>query len=430
MSPRPSASPEPSSRASPTTPDDARRRAPGYPLSDLREALVDMIEREALTQREDPIQRGGGLRAAALYPDRALRDLALNALTSAYVLERQELVRTLLAWGGEAGLLGLKELAVDKSVSVRQAALEALGALGGAEDLLKSYALDGPDEGTAESAARAWLRSAGARVSAVALELLSSSYEEARAVGVEALVSGGAASCAPLAGALLSGVGHGASVEGALRALWGVCEGPLFDEAARRDGEGRARLFGALQRWGERGSRARDFTAQALTVPGPEGLRAAAAQAQAALAPAERLRPLRPLLTSPSVIERCAALSALCAPVVGEGAEPRPVEGEARALCLERVSAEVRAHLPTPARDREALTCALRALSELRGGELDELLAEAYGAWSSSIAYGDLRLALTRAAASPAPTRLSTLMEAMLDSDPRVKAEAERALRR
>lgn len=36
----------------PTTPDDARRRAPGYPLSDLREALVDMIEREALTQRE------------------------------------------------------------------------------------------------------------------------------------------------------------------------------------------------------------------------------------------------------------------------------------------------------------------------------------------------------------------------------------------
>jgi len=36
----------------PATPDDARRRAPGQPLSALREALVDLIEREGLSQAE------------------------------------------------------------------------------------------------------------------------------------------------------------------------------------------------------------------------------------------------------------------------------------------------------------------------------------------------------------------------------------------
>ena len=420
-------------------------KSAGQERGELLAALVRLdpqgtrpLVEEALTQREDPTRRAAGLRAAALYDDGALRALALNALTSPYVMERLELVRTLSAWGGEQGLLGLKELALDKSVSVRRGALEALGALGGADDLLRSYAVEGPDEGTAESAARAWLRAAGARAPDVALALLSASYEEARAVGSAALVAAGAGACASLSGALLRGEGHEGAVEGALRALWAECEGPLFDLAARGRGEGgvdegggdegRARLLGALRRWGERGARARALTETLLSAEGPEALRAAAAAAAAPLAPPERLRLLRPLLSSPSEQERCAALRALCAPV---GEERAPVGGEAREECLARARAEIRAHLPEPAPRREALACALEVLPWLRGGELDDLLAEAYSSWRVSIAYGQLRLALTHAAAaSPAPTRLNTLMEAMLDPDPRVKEEAERALRR
>ncbi len=76
----------------PTNPDDARRRSPGLPLSELREALVDMIEREALSQREgdrlSPLFKVIGSegvsdrleRLAQESPSASTRDYALAAL--------------------------------------------------------------------------------------------------------------------------------------------------------------------------------------------------------------------------------------------------------------------------------------------------------------------------------------------------------------
>jgi|GEM_PF-1819122 len=391
---------------------------------------------EALAQREDMTWRSDALRALGVATPGTLKVTALKSMLSPYVYERRALTETLIEWGRAEGEVGLRDLAIDKSVSVRRAAIQGLGKIGGAQDLLKSYALDGPDEGTSQVSARAWLASVREAVSEqrvqVGLQLLTASFSETRSIGVSALLKEGPATCGVVSEATLAQRGAEEALDALNQALWPHCTDHLLNRGVVGTDDLKLTLLRALTRWGTSGPKVSRFIGQHLADPNAE-LRSAVAGASDQVDPSHvRVKRLDQLRRDPEVSVRCAALDALIKTPPDDPREPpaSALPAHLRVDLYQQLSAELKANIPTPKRDSAWLTCSLSAIERLKVADFDPLLIKAYHAWRQSIAYGLHRRKLVSAAAqSPGPARLEVLMEGMLDPDPKVKALAERALR-
>jgi len=406
-------------------------------LVEIDEAKALKLISAALKQREDMTLRTDALLALRVAQPGALKTLVIKSMLSPYVYERKALAQLLTSWGKEEGEAGLRELALDKSVSVRRMALEGLSEVGGGLELLRSYALDALDEGTAMVSARAWVdseregRGQQAERIKIELALLGSNFREARTIGVKRLIQEGEAACAPLTEATFAERGEREALDQANLGLWSSCQGHLLNQALSGSPHDKVTLFEGVARWGVQSPKLSRLIGQQLKHPSAEvrvALAHATSRADEAPLRFERLDQLR---LDPEVTVRCAAL---------EGLIPPPQEEESRALTLpsalkeeliKQLSEELKAHIPQPQPERAWLVCSLEAIARLGSADFDVLLTRAYTAWRRSIINGPLRRKLVEAATrSPGPAKLEVLMEGMLDPDPEVKRLSEEALRR
>lgn len=387
---------------------------------------------EALLQREDLQWRCAALKALGTATPGSLKVTALKSMLSPYAEERKSLIELLVAWGLKEGEVGLRDLAIDKSVSVRRAAIEGLGQIGGAVDLLISYALDGPDSSTSEIAAKAWMQSTHLihqnpqdRIKDE-LELLKSRYAQARAVGIKALIDEGAYICPQLSDATLAQQGALDALDQVNQALWPQCIDHLLNRGRLTTNQIKINLLNALARWKKPSPKISRFIEQHLKDTDPE-IRIAVSRASDYTDHATpRLLRLDQLRQDPQIKVRCAALQALIKPNEPQFGWSMNLQS---ALYLQLEQA-IQEHLPTPHHDTTWLECSLKAMKRLGVKHFDPLLSKAYHAWRRSIVYGDLRVLLMQVAeSSPGPVRLELLMEGMLDNDPNVKKYAETALR-
>ena len=417
---------------------------------DLRRATP--LLREALSQRLEMDWRVAALKAMQR-PQSAqsaeLRELILKSMTSPYVLERRALVELFMAWGCEVGARGLRDLAADKSVSVRRDALNGLGQLGEGLDVLESYALDGPDEGSAESAAQAWLVSAQhnaqhsaptspspeLNAQAIAFKLLHSRYQQVRALGVAHLKLKDHQLCPTLVAHTLTELTHEGAELSALDELnasfWGRCGERYLIETRQAKALTRAQLLSAIARWRVKGREVTKLARSQLTHLDPKVRSGALRLLDQGAEGEERATLIASLTHDPNPQTRCVALEALLrAPL------PHPLSPTLTKALLKQLKGALERHLPTPTDDlteREWLSCVLKAIGDLSAlniTDLDPLALKAYSAWRRSIAYGRERLWLVEAMSrATSAARLEILMEAMLDPNEQVKALAERALR-
>ena len=399
----------------------------------------------ALTQRQEMPLRIAALEAMREVNNKDLRALALKSSLSPYVLERKALAELLTFWGCDIGARGLRELAADKSVTVRRAAIQGLGALSEALELLEGYALEGPDEGTAEAAAHAWLNHSRAHNNPterreIAFKLLSSTHAEAREVGVTHLTAQGEAVCAPLTHATLAQRGHSEALDSLNKALWSVCAPTFMSETMTATAPERAFALSSLARWGVQSAEVSRLIRAHLAHIDPR-VRAAALQAADRCEEGEAREALLLNALSDAEVEvRCTSLLALVPPSASHNpqkstqAEPLKRSPEVEEKVTSLIKEAIERNLPEPRRDAPSqawLTCTLSAMRHLGSDALDLEAVKAYRSWRRSIAYDAERLKLVEAVStSPGAGRLEVLMEAMLDTNPEVKAAANRALRR
>jgi len=411
-------------------------------LVEIDEAKALKLISAALKQREDMTLRTDALLALRAAQPGALKTLVIKSMLSPYVYERKALAQLLTSWGKEEGEAGLRELALDKSVSVRRMALEGLSEVGGGLELLRSYALDALDEGTAMVSARAWVdseregRGQQAERIKIELALLGSNFREARAIGVKRLIQEGEAACAPLTEATFAERGERealdqAALDQANVGLWSSCQDHLLNQALSGSPQDKATLFKGVARWGVQSPKLSRLIGQQLKHPSAEvrgALAHATSQADDAPLRFERLDQLR---LDPEVTVRCAALEGLIPAPQEEESLPLTLPSPLKEELIKQLSEALKAHIPQPQPERAWLVCSLEAIARLGSADFDVLLTRAYTAWRRSIINGPLRRKLVEAATrSPGPAKLEVLMEGMLDPDPEVKRLSEEALRR
>ena len=155
----------------------------------------------SLSSGGDPELRAAAIRGLALLGDASMRPAIASMWDSRYLSDRQAVAFALGRFAAGEDLETLSLMTEDTSMSVRQAAAEALAAYGvTAQAYLRKLALLGPDGGTAGAAARG-LVGPDAEVEAL-LPLLGSRHREVRKMVVSALAERGEVGRAALVTAL------------------------------------------------------------------------------------------------------------------------------------------------------------------------------------------------------------------------------------
>jgi HEAT repeat protein len=153
---------------------------------------------KAIGKKDDPMHQSGAVRGAAYSRDNNLRMKVRRLSGSVYVVVRRAVAFALSAWAVNEDASVLRELAADKAMSVRTEALTALGHLGTEGDFLKSYALYGSDESTAEAAAKAWMSGKARLTVSAPLQLLASPFSSVRKSAINAVTDHQSDACPKL----------------------------------------------------------------------------------------------------------------------------------------------------------------------------------------------------------------------------------------
>ena len=378
--------------------------------------------KKMLSVKDNPMMLVGAIGAASFSPNRKMRPYIRKFKDSPYVIIRRALVETLTRWGGDVDLDYLRELAFDKSISVRARAISSLGQFLGTMDVLKKYALDGPDALSAEEAAKAWLRGPEHADVKTPLKLLDSTYSSVRKLGVHALKDYGELVCEPLGRLFLmkakeiNEAGRDDEIGEVTLEMWPTCASIFIGQFEKANIDQRVIILQHLKLW--RPTEARAFILSQLKDPDPK-IRAEATEAtRLTIQPKRAIRSLRPILGDDDLDVKCRALLALS----------HLGERSVRPLLEETIKSALN---EPPTLGSKWLVCSIRSVELLKIDAMAPLLDRAYRSWKRSIAFIPYRLATINALnALTHPQKLSTLMEAMGDIDAHIRAAAERGLRR
>jgi HEAT repeat protein len=378
--------------------------------------------KKMLSVKDNPMMLVGAIGAASFSQNKKMRPYIRKFKDSPFVIVRRALVETLTRWGERIDLNYLRDLAFDKSISVRARAISSLGHFEGTMDVLRKYALEGPDALSAEEAAKAWLRGPEHADVKTPLKLLDSTYSSVRKLGIHALKDYGELVCEPLGQLFLMKAKRLDESDGddeigeVTLEMWPTCARRFLDQFEKANIAQRIIVLQHLKLW--RPTEARAFILSQLKDPDPK-IRAEATDAtRLTIQPKRAIRSLRPVLGDDDLTVKCRALLALSH--LGE----RSVQP----LLEETIKAAMNG---PPTLGSEWLVCTLRSVELLKIDSMAPLLDRAYRSWMRSIAFIPYRLATINAlSALSHPQKLSTLMEAMGDIDANIRAAAERGLRR
>ncbi len=393
-----------------------RRRAAYLELIakiDARRALP--IIQSALDQKDDPMHQSGAIRAAAYSNDPSLKMRVRKLHESMYVIVRRAVAFALSEWGlKEDGDL-LKALARDRSMGVRTEALTALGRLGVAPKLLKSYAIYGSDEATAEAAAKSWM-SGDARLTVTApLQLLSSTFAGVRKSAIKAITDHQIEACPALIKEVLNVEPIYPEHLQVLSHLWRDCDNEFMTYTPAASLIEQLRALTIIK---ELNLPKMSALIKQLTKNDDPSIQEAIAQASVLLDQAEAESLILPYLKSDLTQVKCEAVKTLA--------------HFKSKLSISEIKKGIRAGLKDPYQaDRGWLLCTLEAAGKYNKGEFAPLLSEAYSAWSRSIGFVSYRLKAVESLAmtDQSPARLEALFKASTDLDQQVRKVALKALK-
>ena len=374
------------------------------------------ILRKALQQREDSMWRSGGIRGVSYSTDEELRMRVRRLVGSVYGVERRSVAYTLAHWGEEQDLELLKELARDKSMSVRKEALIALGQVDAASEFLMNYALYGSDQGSAAAAAQSWLGGEARLDVKAPLKLMSSPFSEVRRLAADVLLDHRDSACEPLTQHLLTSRKITSEQIYVLEELWASCHQIFMDQAlvSSLKAQERALVIAKMMNKPE-------FSSMVITLSksdAPE-VQVAVSEASELLGQEQAELALNPYLSSKAITTRCAAMLALAK------LKSQKVE--------EALEKAIRAGLKDPyLTDRAELLCAVDAVGLLGSKRFASLLSEAYQSWSKSLGFLPFRRRVVSSIVKlpSSPARLSVLMSASTDLDQEIRSTALVGLRK
>ena len=374
---------------------------------------------KAITQREDPMLQSGAVRGAAYTSDPDLKRRVRKLSTSVYVVVRRAVAVALAEWAEPKDAAILRELAADKAMSVRTEALTALGHLGTEGNFLKSYALYGSDEGTAEAAAKAWM-SGEARLTVQApLQLLASPYEGVRKNSIHAVTDHQVEACPLLVNELIQVDKIYDEHLAALGELWKDCADTFVKVALTLPQEqnelGMLRVLSLIQSL-KKAEMLPLISAYAKSED-PE-VQVAVAKSARLLTAAEAESLIISYIESNVITPRCAAVKTLA-------------HFQSK-KSLKAIEDGIRSGLKDPySADRAWLLCTINAAGKYRQGEFVDLLSKAYTAWSRSLGFVSYRLKTVKAVTKlvSSPQKLEILMKASTDLDRKIREIALKALK-
>lgn len=375
---------------------------------------LPMID-EAMNHKEDPMHQSGAIRASAYTNDQDLRYRVRALNDSVYVVVRRAVAFALAEWGREEDSELLMNLAQDRAMSVRIEALTALGRLKGTGNFLKSYAIFGSDEATAEAAASAWMNGEDRLTIQAPLKLLSSTFSKVRSRAIQFITDHQAEACPALANELFTAESLFPEHLQVLEALWQECSDNFVTLAKAAPLPQKLRIMSIVSQLykPEMKPLISEF---ALT--DEHKLQIAVAKASVSLSAEEANRIISPYLQSSFITTRCEAIKALAHFQTPEA--------------LSVIKQGIRSGLKDPYQtDRAWLLCTLKASSHYQDSSLIELLSKAYEAWSRSIGFVSYRLEAVKAVSksSSSAQRLELLFKASTDIDRQVRAIALEALK-
>jgi hypothetical protein len=383
-------------------------------LGAIDSGRIQSLIRKALNQKDNPMLKSGGIRAAKYSHVKNLRARIRNMIESPYVVIRKAIATTMAHWGSQEDYEGLRVLAMDKSMSVRLKAIRGLQDFEQGHDLLETYALKGGDEASAETAAWTWLQGQTKKSVTVPISLLQSEYETVRKIGRSAINKYQKDACLPLSKLILKQTTHFEESERALRKLWSKCSSIFLTYVSTVEAFGKIRALELLTFW-----QAREGLplVQKQLYSSNFQVRNIAVKSLLALAePAEGIKTLTPLLKDSSEIVRCQILKAL-AHLQDQG-------------IIKLIKKTLNKYQRNPDYAKKTVLCHLKSIELLKASSLAPIVYRSYKAWGRSIAFATYRKAAIEAIRYLRhPQRVSTLMEAMSDLDPRIRKLAEEYLR-
>ena len=370
---------------------------------------------KALSRRDDAMQQSGAIRGAAYSDDQGLRMRVRKLSSSVYVVVRRAVAFALSEWALVEDASILKELAGDKAMSVRKEALTALGRLPGQERFLKSYALYGSDEGTAEAAAKSWMSGKARLTINAPLELLSSPFESVRQKAILAVTDHQGEACPQLIREVLHVEPIYPEHIAVLNELWKECKGQFVNTAKASSISSRLRALQLTRKLKK--PEMLGLVASFASTDEPE-LQVSVAKTSKLLSAKEAEKLIGPYLKNEMVTTRCAAIKALA-------------HFQSR-QSLPLIEKGIKSGLEDPYQaDRAWLLCTLDAAGKYKKGELAPLLGKAYKSWSRSLGFVSYRLKVIEALSQQesSPSRMETLMKASTDIDKKVRNIALEALK-
>jgi HEAT repeat protein len=370
---------------------------------------------KAIGKKDDPMHQSGAVRGAAYSRDNNLRMKVRRLSGSVYVVVRRAVAFALSAWVVSEDASVLRELAADKAMSVRTEALTALGHLGTEGDFLKSYALYGSDESTAEAAAKAWMSGKARLTVSAPLQLLASPFSSVRKSAINAITDHQSDACPKLVEEVLNVDTIYEEHITALNDLWKSCA-TNFIAAAKNESElGMLRAIKLTRRLKK--PEMLDLIKHFATSEDAE-VQIAVAKASRLLKAEEAEQLIISYLKSSTVSTRCAAVKSLA--------------HFKSKLSLKVVENGINSGLKDPySADRAWLICTIAAAGKYVDGEFAPLLAKAYTSWSRSLGFVSYRLKAIKSLAKlkSSPARLETLLKASTDLDKAVRETALKALK-
>ena len=374
------------------------------------------LVKTSLMQREDPMLRSGAIRGSAYYNDESLKTQVRRLVSSVYVIERRAVAFALSQWGEKSDAQLLRDLAGDKSMSVRKEALFGLGRISDSGEFLKNYALFGSDESTAEAAATAWL-SGEARLNIEApLRLLSSPFENVRVRALRALSDHQGNACKPLVSEILRVDPIYSEHVGILRRLWRECASIFVKTALTSSSVGQLRALSMVKEIKQ--PELQELVINIAPTDDPE-LQVAVAEASGVLTLKQAESAIGDYLKSDLITTRCSAMTAL--------------SSKQSKITLPVIKRSITAGLKDPYQaDRALLLCALDAAGFHKSGHFVSLLAQAYNSWSKSLGFVSYRLRAIKSIIKlpHSSTRLEVLLKASTDLDRGVRQIALQGLRK